>query len=112
MTWPDTVPPYKVSEYTSRFKYSCLYGWRSAVRLARIVKESFELGLQNVRWFLIGDDDTVFFTHNLVTVLAKYDHNQMYYIGGTSEECGSSCDTLVHYGLRWRWVCRKLPIGG
>ncbi|CAB4284565.1 unnamed protein product [Prunus armeniaca] len=38
-----------------------------------------------VRWFVIGDDDTVFCTHNLVTVLAKYDHNQMYYIGGTSE---------------------------
>ncbi|KAL6277972.1 hypothetical protein ACE6H2_021573 [Prunus campanulata] len=25
MTWPDTVPPYKVSEDMSRFKYSCVY---------------------------------------------------------------------------------------
>ena len=33
----------------------------------------------------MGDDDTVFFTENLVSVLAKYDHNQMYYIGGNSE---------------------------
>lgn len=39
MTWPDTVPPYKVSEDTSRFKYSCAYGSRSAVRIARIVRE-------------------------------------------------------------------------
>ncbi|BBH06177.1 Protein of unknown function D [Prunus dulcis] len=85
MTWPETIPPYKVSEDTSRFKYSCWYGSRSAVRIARIVKESFELGLPNVRWFVMGDDDTVFFTHNLVSVLAKYDHNQMYYIGGNSE---------------------------
>ncbi|KAJ7950270.1 Transferring glycosyl group transferase [Quillaja saponaria] len=83
--WPETFPPYKVSADTSRFKYTSWYGSRSAVRITRIVKESFELGLENVRWFVMGDDDTVFFTDNLVTVLAKYDHNQMYYIGGNSE---------------------------
>lgn len=33
----------------------------------------------------MGDDDTVFFTENLVTVLAKYNHREMYYIGGNSE---------------------------
>ncbi|KAB2630631.1 hypothetical protein D8674_008150 [Pyrus ussuriensis x Pyrus communis] len=70
MTWPETLPPYRVSEDTSRFKYSCLNGPRSAVRIARIVKEN---------------DDTVYFTENLVAVLARYDHNQMYYIGGISE---------------------------
>lgn len=83
--WPNTSPPYKVSADTSRFKYTCWYGSRSAVRIARIVKESFELGLKNVRWFVMGDDDTIFFTENLVNVLSKYDHNQMYYIGGNSE---------------------------
>ncbi|KAF7143068.1 hypothetical protein RHSIM_Rhsim05G0195700 [Rhododendron simsii] len=85
VTWPDMSPPYKVSEDTSRFKYTSAYGSRSAVRIARIVKESFQLGLDNVRWFVMGDDDTVFFVENLVTVLGKYDHNEMYYIGGNSE---------------------------
>lgn len=33
----------------------------------------------------MGDDDTVFFTENLVTMLAKYDHNEIYYIGDNSE---------------------------
>ena len=33
----------------------------------------------------MGDDDTIFFTDNLVKVLAKYDHEQMWYIGGNSE---------------------------
>uniref|UniRef100_A0A7N0RJ41 Uncharacterized protein n=1 Tax=Kalanchoe fedtschenkoi TaxID=63787 RepID=A0A7N0RJ41_KALFE len=84
-TWPSTSPAYKVSGDTARFKYSCWYGSRSAVRIARIVKESFELGLGNVRWFVMGDDDTVFFTENLLEVLRKYDHNQMYYVGGNSE---------------------------
>ncbi|KAH6762067.1 glycosyltransferase [Perilla frutescens var. hirtella] len=83
--WPETSPPYKVSADTARFKYTCWYGSRSAVRIARIVKESFELGFENVRWFVMGDDDTVFFTQNLMNVLNKYDHNRMYYIGGVSE---------------------------
>ncbi|KAI3474120.1 hypothetical protein Pfo_028908 [Paulownia fortunei] len=68
-------PPYKVS--AERLGLT--------VRIARIVKESFELGLENVRWFVMGDDDTVFFTENLVNVLNKYDYKQMYYIGGNSE---------------------------
>ncbi|KAK7395252.1 hypothetical protein VNO78_15803 [Psophocarpus tetragonolobus] len=85
VTWPETSPPYKVSADTSAFKYTCEYGSRSAIRIARIVKESFELGLENVRWFVLGDDDTIFFTDNLVTVLSKYDHNEMYYVGGNSE---------------------------
>ncbi|CAI9098276.1 OLC1v1034896C1 [Oldenlandia corymbosa var. corymbosa] len=84
-TWPETSPPYKVSADTSSFKYTCGYGSRSAIRIARIVKESFELGLDNVRWFVMGDDDTVFFPENLLTVLRKYDHNEMYYVGGVSE---------------------------
>lgn len=53
--------------------------------MARIIKETYELGLKNVRWFVMGDDDTVFFTENLVDLLGKYDHNQMYYVGSNSE---------------------------
>ncbi|CAH9100955.1 unnamed protein product [Cuscuta epithymum] len=84
-TWPETSPRFRVSQNTSRFQYTCPYGSRAAVRIARIVKESFELGMENVRWFVMGDDDTVFFPENLVTVLSKYDHRQMYYIGSHSE---------------------------
>ncbi|CAL5389707.1 unnamed protein product [Camellia sinensis] len=84
--WLDnTSPLYIVSEDTSRFKYTSPYGSRSAVRIARVVKECFEMGLENVRWFVMGDDDTVFFVENLVAVLGKYDHNEMYYVGGNSE---------------------------
>ncbi|KAA8518939.1 hypothetical protein F0562_016287 [Nyssa sinensis] len=99
MTWLETSPPYKVSEDSSRFKYTSWYGSRSAVRIARIVKESFQLGLENVRWFVLGDDDTVFFTENLVTVLAKYDHNQMYYIGGNSESVEQ--DVIHSYSMAY-----------
>ncbi|OIT35151.1 PREDICTED: uncharacterized protein LOC109243749 [Nicotiana attenuata] len=98
--WPETFPPYRVSQDTSAFKYTCSDGNRSAVRIARVVKESFKLGFKNVRWFVMGDDDTVFFTENLVTVLAKYDHNQMYYIGGNSESVEQDvvCSYSIAYG--------------
>lgn len=72
---------------------------RSAVRIARLVKESFELGFKNVRWFVMGDDDTVCFTENLVTVLAKYDRNQMYYIGGNSESVEQ--DVICSYSMAY-----------
>ncbi|GMP50870.1 hypothetical protein CsSME_00017305 [Camellia sinensis var. sinensis] len=99
VTWRNTSPPYMVSQNTSRFKYTCWYGARYAIRTARIVKESFELGLENVRWFVMGDDDTVFFLENLVTVLGKYDHNQMYYIGGNSESVEQ--DVIHSYAIAY-----------
>ncbi|KAL3523853.1 hypothetical protein ACH5RR_016687 [Cinchona calisaya] len=80
--WPENSPPYRVSSNWTRFKYTSS---QSAVRLARIVVDSFRVGLPDVRWFVMGDDDTVFFTDNLVTTLAKYDHRRMYYVGGNSE---------------------------
>lgn len=78
----DVLVPYKISQGWTQFRF--LHS-ASAVRIARIVYESFRLGLPNVRWFVMGDDDTVFFPENLVTVLRKYDHHQLYYIGGNSE---------------------------
>ncbi|GAV75645.1 DUF604 domain-containing protein [Cephalotus follicularis] len=79
------LPPMKISSDTSRFKYEHDKGDRSAIRISRIVSETLRLGIDNVRWFVMGDDDTVFVIDNLVRVLSKYDHNQFYYIGTTSE---------------------------
>ncbi|KAJ9173642.1 hypothetical protein P3X46_016758 [Hevea brasiliensis] len=81
----DGLPPVKISGDTSRFAYTNRQGHRSAIRISRIVSETLRLGLNNVRWFVMGDDDTVFITENLVRVLRKYDHNQYYYIGSLSE---------------------------
>ncbi|KAL8141616.1 hypothetical protein V2J09_014648 [Rumex salicifolius] len=79
------LPPIRISADTSRFAYSHRKGHRSAIRISRIVSETLRLGMKDVRWFVLGDDDTVFITENLVKVLAKYDHNQYYYIGSSSE---------------------------
>ncbi|CAH8275608.1 unnamed protein product [Arabidopsis lyrata] len=79
------LPPVKISGGTASFPYTNKQGQRSALRISRIVSETLRLGPKNVRWFVMGDDDTVFVTDNLIRVLRKYDHEQMYYIGSLSE---------------------------
>ncbi|KAL6006759.1 hypothetical protein ACLOJK_032254 [Asimina triloba] len=81
----EGLPPIKMSSDTSEFPYSNKQGHRSAIRISRIVSETLRLGMEDVRWFVMGDDDTVFVVDNLVRVLSKYDHRQFYYIGSLSE---------------------------
>ncbi|KAG9143500.1 hypothetical protein Leryth_016498 [Lithospermum erythrorhizon] len=81
----DQLPEIRVSENTSDFRFTNRQGTRYALRLTRIVSETFRLGLEDVKWFVMGDDDTVFVVDNLIRVLQQYDHNQLYYIGSVSE---------------------------
>ncbi|KAJ3700252.1 hypothetical protein LUZ61_003957 [Rhynchospora tenuis] len=96
--WPDKDPPYRISRDASRYGKAA-----PASRIANIVVEAYELvslepGKDKVRWFVMGDDDTVFFPENLVTVLQKYNHEQMYYVGMPSETVGQ--DIALHaYGM-------------
>ncbi|CAA7389755.1 unnamed protein product [Spirodela intermedia] len=95
--WPETCPPYRVSADASRFGARA-----SAARIANIVAETYlkvvASGEQRgVRWLVMGDDDTVFFPENLAGVLGKYDHEQMWYVGGSSESVEQ--DVLHSYGM-------------
>lgn len=81
----SSLPPKMISADTSEFPYRNRQGHRSAIRISRIVSETLRLGLPDVRWFVMGDDDTVFVTENLLRVLRRYDHRQFYYIGSLSE---------------------------
>ncbi|KAK7402022.1 hypothetical protein VNO78_13957 [Psophocarpus tetragonolobus] len=81
-----SLPPLCVSEDTSHFLYTYRPGGlRSAIRVARVVKETVALNHSGVRWYVFGDDDTIFFPHNLVKTLSKYDHTLWYYVGSYSE---------------------------
>ncbi|XP_027127418.1 uncharacterized protein [Coffea arabica] len=80
-----SLPPICISGDTSRFRYTFRNGRRSAIRVARVVSETVALNHSDVRWFVFGDDDTVFFPENLVKTLSKYDHGLWYYIGTNSE---------------------------
>ncbi|KAL9233750.1 hypothetical protein vseg_008706 [Gypsophila vaccaria] len=89
-----------VSADTSRFPYSFPRGSRAALRVARVVKEAVELNPRGVRWFVFGDDDTLFFPENLVSVLATYDDEKWWYIGSNSEsfEQGLNMGFSMAYG--------------
>ncbi|KAK2988008.1 hypothetical protein RJ640_011271 [Escallonia rubra] len=85
LTTTTTLPPIMTSSSTSFFPYTFQNGRRSAIRVARVVKEAVQLNQSDIRWYVFGDDDTVFFSDNLVKTLSKYDHERWYYVGSNSE---------------------------
>ncbi|KAJ0788044.1 putative N-acetylgalactosaminide beta-1,3-galactosyltransferase [Helianthus annuus] len=89
------LPDIHISQDTSKFPYTNPDGDRSAIRISRIVSETLRMGLEDVWWFVMGDDDTVFIVENLVRVLSKYDHSQFYYIGSSE----SHFQNMFSYGM-------------
>ncbi|KAK7342150.1 hypothetical protein VNO80_25093 [Phaseolus coccineus] len=91
----SSSPTVLISADTSAFPYTFRGGLRSAIRVARAVKEAVDRNETDVRWFVFGDDDTVFFVDNVVRALARYDHRQWLYVGSNSE----SYDQNVKYSF-------------
>ncbi|GMY10711.1 glycoprotein-N-acetylgalactosamine 3-beta-galactosyltransferase 1 [Fagus crenata] len=81
----EGLPEIRISGDTSKYKYTNRQGQRSALRISRVVSETLRLGMKDVRWFVMCDDDTVFMVDNVVRILSKYDHRQFYYVGSSSE---------------------------
>ena len=70
------------------YRYTWRGGDRNAIRIARSVLETvrmFNTSAHEVRWYVFGDDDTIFIPENLARTLSKYDHRSWYYIGAASE---------------------------
>ncbi|KAK4492359.1 hypothetical protein RD792_003164 [Penstemon davidsonii] len=83
LPWSQASPPYKVSDDLTVFLNKTDV---TAQRIINGIKEAFrELDHENLRWLVMGDDDSIFFLENIVDVLAKYDHTKYYYFGGNSE---------------------------
>lgn len=95
----DSLPPIMVSEDTSRFRYTNPTGHPSGLRISRIISECFRLGLPDVRWFVLSDDDTIFNVDNLVAVLSKYDPSEMLYVGSPSES--HSANTYFSHSMAY-----------
>ncbi|KAE8785765.1 Fringe protein [Hordeum vulgare] len=96
----DSLPPIRVSEDTSRFRYTNPTGHPSGLRIARIAAEVVRLvggGGGGARWVVLVDDDTVLSPDNLVAVLGKYDWREMVYVGAPSES--HSANTYFSHGM-------------
>jgi hypothetical protein len=94
-----SLPPIRVSEDTSRFRYTNPTGHPSGLRIARIAAEAVRLvgGGGAARWVVLVDDDTVLSPDNLVAVLGKYDWREMVYVGAPSES--HSANTYFSHGM-------------
>ena len=86
LPWPSSSPPYRVSENTIRYEPYNKHPMKSAIRMVRVIVETFkEAHDQTIRWYVMVDDDTILFIDNLVHILQKYDHTKYFYIGENSE---------------------------
>ncbi|XP_019095006.1 PREDICTED: uncharacterized protein LOC104763147 [Camelina sativa] len=73
----DLLPPICISQDTSRFRYTWRGGDRNAIRIARCVLETvrlFNASSEEVRWYVFGDDDTIFIPENLARTLIDSRH--------------------------------------
>ncbi|KAD5508488.1 hypothetical protein R6Q59_030911 [Mikania micrantha] len=93
LPWPDNnLPSYRVSENTTKLKVYNRHVRPDVIRIVRTILETFREGDKDVRWYVMGDDDTIFFLDNLVELLGRYDHTKYLYIGGVSECVKSNFD--------------------
>ncbi|KAJ0940830.1 hypothetical protein HanRHA438_Chr02g0087841 [Helianthus annuus] len=88
----DNLPPYRVSENTTNLEVYSRHVKPDVIRIVRTILETFREGDMDVRWYIIGDDDTIFFLDNMVQLLGRYDHTKYFYIGGISECIKSNFD--------------------
>ena len=61
------LPHLRISRNPSHLKYSNKQSRRLALWISRIILETFKMGIPDVHYFILGDDDTVFMLDNLVT---------------------------------------------
>nr|VDD33953.1 unnamed protein product [Brassica oleracea] len=89
--WSRDLPPLKVNEDLKKLKIYPKLRNRIHTRIYRSILENYRLKQdQDVRWYVTGDDDSVFFVDNMVDVLSKYDHKEKHYIGMFSETIKSN----------------------
>lgn len=82
LPWSAASPPYRVSDDLTKFlKKKHVV----AQRIIHGIMEVFREDHENLRWLVMGDDDSIFFVDNMVEILAQYDHTKYYYLGGHSE---------------------------
>ena len=92
LPWPSSFPPFRVSEDISRYQPYNKHRMPHAIRMVRVIAETYREENKGVRWYVMADDDTVLFIDNLVEVLARYDHRKYFYIGMNSECVTSNID--------------------
>ncbi|XP_051143571.1 uncharacterized protein LOC127259994 [Andrographis paniculata] len=82
MPWSPASPPYKVSADLKKFLNKPDV---TPQRIANGIREVFNAEHEDIRWLVMGDDDSIIFLDNMIELLNKYDHTKYYYLGARSE---------------------------
>ncbi|GAA0161509.1 glycosyltransferase [Lithospermum erythrorhizon] len=86
LPWSSSSPPYRVSDqYFTKLLVELHHLQPVPTRIVHGIMEVFRDENGDMRWLVIGDDDSIFLVDNLVDVLSEYDHTKYYYLGGQSE---------------------------
>lgn len=86
LPWSPASPLYRVSQDLTDFLNETKAAVPISIRVINGIMEAFkDNDNENLRWLVMGDDDTLFFVDNLVDVLGKYDHRKFYYFGTPSD---------------------------
>ncbi|KAK3026347.1 hypothetical protein RJ639_042644 [Escallonia herrerae] len=100
LPWSPFSPPFKVSNVdTSQLLYTRHIFEGFVVRIIQAILEEFREEHEGVRWYVMGDDDSIFFVDNLVNVLGTYDHTKYYYIGANSADIKSNVEFSFDMGF-------------
>ncbi|KAJ8751122.1 hypothetical protein K2173_016303 [Erythroxylum novogranatense] len=110
LPWPSKVPPYRVNEEITKLRVYPKLVNPVEVRIMRSILDMYRAGDKGLRWFIMCDDDTLFFVDNLVEVLGKYDHTKFFYIGGNSESIKSNADFSFEMGFGGAGYALSYPL--
>lgn len=110
LPWPPSSPPFRIAYDITKLKVYPKHVNPMMIRIVRMVLETYREGDEGVRWYIMGDDDTVFLIDNLVGVLAKYDHTKYYYIGSNSECVKSNFDHSFDMAFGGAGVALSYPL--
>ncbi|PKI54992.1 hypothetical protein CRG98_024592 [Punica granatum] len=107
---PYTCPQILINEDIRKWKIYPLLKYPVSVRVAWSIVEAFRQGDNDVRWYVIADDDTVLFMDNIVQVLSKYDHTKYYYLGASSESILSNVYMSFEMGFGGAGFALSYPL--
>ncbi|WOG91131.1 hypothetical protein DCAR_0310379 [Daucus carota subsp. sativus] len=108
--WPSSSPPLRISEDISKLLNETKHVAPIMARMVHGILEVFKQEHVGVRWFVMGDDDSIFFVENWVNVLGKYDHTKYFYIGGQSEDIWSNDNFSFDQGFGGAGFALSYPL--
>ncbi|CAH2049295.1 unnamed protein product [Thlaspi arvense] len=110
LPWPSTSPPFRVSLNYSKLEQESKHVAPNMIRMVMAIQETFRVGDEGVKWYVMAFDDSILFVDNWVDVLGKYDHNDYTYIGGQSETILSNMFFSFDQGFGGAGIALSYPL--